>query len=229
MNGPTDKDNQARLKELGYYAGAIDGDWGPASRSANFEALATAKPKEQGVPPTPKPSTRYVPEAWMPACSMQRIIMHWSAGSNQVSALDKEHYHLIIAGDGTLVRGDMSIKDNVDTSDGRYAAHTLNCNTKSIGVALAAMAGAQQSPFTAGPQPITKLQMENLPRLLADLCRFYNISVERRTVLSHAEVEPTLGIKQKGKWDIAWIPGMSKSGDPITVGDQIRAAVKLIL
>lgn len=51
----------------------------------------------------------------------------------------------------------------------------------------------------------------------------------RRTVLSHAEVQPTLGIRQRGKWDIAWLPGMAKPGDPVAVGDRLREQVAAAL
>ena len=47
----------------------------------------------------------------------------------------------------------------------------------------------------------------------------------RQTILSHAEVQPTLGVKQRGKWDIAWIPGMAGPDDPVKVGDRLRALI----
>ena len=46
--------------------------------------------------------------------------------------------------------------------------------------------------------------------------------------MSHSEVQPTLGIRQKQKWDINWLPDMAAPGDPITVGDRIRAMVSRI-
>jgi hypothetical protein len=108
---------------------------------------------------------------------------------------------------------------------GQYAAHTLNCNTGSIGVAVAAMAGAVERPFNPGKAPITPAQVEGLVKLVRDLCRGYGIPVTRETVLSHAEVQPTLGIKQRGKWDIAWLPGMDAPGDPVKVGDHLRGLI----
>ena len=157
---------------------------------------------------------------------MQRIIMHWTAGGHTPSNLDKEHYHFIIAGDGTVVSGKWPVEANRKPVKGKYAAHTLNCNTGSIGVAVAAIAGAVERPFSAGKSPITPAQVKALAALLRDLTAKYKIPVTRETVLSHAEVQPTLGIKQKGKWDIAWLPGMKAPGDPVAVGDKIRAMVK---
>lgn len=154
---------------------------------------------------------------------MKRIIMHWTAGGNRATDLDRSHYHFIVEGDGNIVEGIHRPEANAGAlKPGRYAAHTLNCNTGSIGVAVAAMLGAQEKPFSAGRHPITKAQLGALAMLCASLCRAYKIDVRRDTVLSHAEVQPTLGIAQRGKWDIAWLPGMDKPGNPVAVGDRLR-------
>jgi trimethylamine:corrinoid methyltransferase-like protein len=58
------------------------------------------------------------------------------------------------------------------------------------------------------------------------LCRKYGIPITSSTVLTHAEVEPTLGIKQAGKWDIAWLPGMNAPADPLAVGNVLRALIR---
>ncbi|MFG6081586.1 N-acetylmuramoyl-L-alanine amidase [Paracoccus litorisediminis] len=158
---------------------------------------------------------------------MKRIILHWSAGGNAVSALDRQHYHFIIDGAGAVHDGNHKPEANASVlKTGAYAAHTLNCNTGSIGVALAGMAGAVDRPFAPGKQPITQAQIEALARLCADLCKRYGIPITRSTVLSHAEVQPTLGIAQRGKWDIAWLPGMTAPGDPVEVGDNLRARIR---
>lgn len=157
---------------------------------------------------------------------MQRLILHWSAGAHTASTLDLQHYHFVIDGQGRVHKGKHPVSANAGPlKSGAYAAHTLNANTGSIGVALAAMAGAQERPFSAGKYPITPAQVDALAALCADLCRQYNIPVSRQTVLSHAEVQPTLGITQSGKWDITWLPGMSAPGNPVAVGDQIRALI----
>lgn len=156
---------------------------------------------------------------------MNRIILHWTGGANSVSLLDRQHYHFIIDGGGKVHEGTFRPEDNLDVRDGKYAAHTLNCNTGAIGVAVAAMAGAVERPFNAGRFPITLKQVEALARLCARLCAQYEIPVRRETVLSHAEVQPTLKIPQRGKWDIAWLPGMAKPDDPVKVGDFIRAKI----
>ncbi len=91
--------------------------------------------------------------------------------------------------------------------------------------AVAAMAGAVERPFSAGKHPITPAQVDALIKLVRDLCRGYGIPVTRETVLSHAEVQPTLGIKQRGKWDIAWLPGYAAPVNPVRVGDDMRARI----
>lgn len=145
-----------------------------------------------------------VPADWMPDARLERIIVHWTAGQHRASLLDREHYHLLIEGDGTLVRGVPTIDRNgLPKAKAGYAAHTLNCNTGSIGVSLCCMGGAVESPFKAGAWPMTRAQWEKLPLVLADLVRRYGIRFSPQTILSHAEVQPTLGIAQRGKWDIA--------------------------
>jgi len=156
---------------------------------------------------------------------LKRVIMHWTAGTYSVSGLDRKHYHFIIDGDGNEVRGDRTPEDNISASDGRYAAHTQGANTGAIGVSVAAMHGATQSPFNAGPYPITPKQLDALCGLVSRLCREYGIPITRETVLTHAEVQITLGIMQNGKWDISWLPGMTATDAPVFVGDKIRAMI----
>lgn len=168
-----------------------------------------------------------VPADWMPDAKISRIIFHWTAGQNKASDLDRDHYHLLIEGDGTLVPGKPSIALNSEPkAKAGYAAHTLNCNTGSIGVSLCGMAGAVESPFIPGKQPITREQWTVLAWTIVQLCQRYSIPVSRKTVLSHAEVQQTLGIKQKGKWDIARLPFDTSIQGAIQIGDQMRAMVQ---
>ncbi len=156
---------------------------------------------------------------------MKRIIIHWTGGTNSVSELDRQHYHFIIDGDGKVHEGNLKPEANLDCTDGNYAAHTRRCNTGAIGVALAGMHGATDFPLTTGKYPLTSKQIDALIELCADLCETYGIKVTPKTVLTHAEVEPTLGIKQRGKWDIRWLPGMTSVGGAIEIGDQLRRGI----
>jgi hypothetical protein len=157
---------------------------------------------------------------------MNRIVIHWTAGGPTANATDKRHYHFIVQGDGTVVVGNHSPAANkliANPQDGNsYAAHTRGLNTGSIGVAFAAMRGAVERPFSPGPSPITDAQVRAMASLVAKLCREYRIPVQRDTVLTHAEVQPTLKIAQRGKWDVTWLPGMGSAGNPVAVGDNLR-------
>lgn len=225
----TGRDIQLMLLARGFSVGkaGADGDIGPATLGAIEQALRRIPVTPMNLPePVAKPAAGAVPADWMPWAKMQRIIVHWTAGTNRASALDQSHYHLLIEGDGLVVRGTHSIADNENTRDGKYAAHTLNCNAGSIGVSLCGMAGATESPFKAGKSPINEVQWQKLILVLADLCRRYAINPSPTTVLSHAEVQKNLGIAQRGKWDIARLPWDSSAKTAAAVGDRFRAEVK---
>ena len=89
---------------------------------------------------------------------MKRIIWHWTAGTNKATAEDKEHYHFIIEGMARSSPETSHLEANLAPKKANYAAHTLNCNTGSIGISLAAMAGAVERPFSHGrfPSPKTR-------------------------------------------------------------------------
>lgn len=159
--------------------------------------------------------------------SKWKIILHWTAGADGVIPVEADSYHFIVGRDGKISYGDHRIVQNVPPlARGAYAAHTLNCNSYAIGIAMDAMAGAVERPFNAGRYPITREQVLATCALAARLCKEYDIPVERDRVLSHAEVQPTLGIQQRNKWDITWLPGMDKPGDPVVVGDILREMIR---
>ncbi|WP_103120603.1 peptidoglycan recognition protein family protein [Methylopila sp. Yamaguchi] len=235
------EDVQRRLKALGYTIGTagpnrdgVDGDFGRLSQLATLAALVKGAPAPADAPSPPpgtsatKPSS--VPASWMPAALIKGIVVHWTAGAHRASALDRSHYHLLIEADGKLVRGTPSI----DLNDARglksgYAAHTLKCNSGFIGVSLCCMAGAVESPFKAGPHPMTRAQWDELPAVLADLCRRYDVPITPRTVLSHAEVQGTLGITQRGKWDISRLAFDPSVVGAKAVGDLFRKRAAALL
>jgi len=172
---------------------------------------------------------QWMPQPVAPRAKMTRIIFHWTAGGAEASALDRKHYHLLIEADGNLVRGDLPIDANAGPIRGNYAAHTRNANTGAIGVALCGMHKAQERPFDPGPKPITKDQWDALVDLLATLCRRYGIAPKADAVLSHAEVEPVLGIKQRGKWDIARLPWDESYASGASIGARLRGEVRSAL
>lgn len=167
-----------------------------------------------------------MPLEWLQPVKMTRIIAHWSAGAYKASDADLEHYHFIIEGTGNVVRGDHTVSDNVNTADDDYAAHTRGCNTGAIGVSLACMAGAIESPFSAGKYPMTEAQFARAMDVIAQLAAFYKIPVTDKTILSHAEVQKNLGIKQAGKWDFTRLAFKPELVGAKACGDYMRAMVK---
>lgn len=159
---------------------------------------------------------------------LKRIIFHWTAGSYTPSIVDKKSYHFLVDGNGNIHQGNYKPEDNIITSDGKYAAHTLNANTGSIGISVCCMGGKEvkERPLNVGKYPLKHEQWNALIKKIADLCLQYDIVPSPTTVLSHAEVEKNLGIKQKGKWDITLLPGDTIKVRPAKeVGDALRKAV----
>ena len=201
---------QARILAAGHDCGAVDGRHGTKT--------ATALTAAGGIP-----------GLGIHPSGLHSIVLHWTAGAYGFIELELAHYHLVIGVDGRAVAGHLKPEANADISDGRYAAHTRAANSGRIGVAVDAMAGAVERPFDAGSAPITSAQFAGLCEAVADLCETYSIPVSRWTLLTHAEVERTLGIPQRAKWDITWLPGMDAPGDPVAVGNRIRGEITTIL
>jgi N-acetyl-anhydromuramyl-L-alanine amidase AmpD len=156
---------------------------------------------------------------------MKRIIIHWTAGGPNASAIDKAHYHFIVNGDGSIVRGVHKVADNASTSDGHYAAHTKGCNLDSIGISMAGMMNATKANH--GKYPLKLAQWNACMKMVADLCKEYKIPMLPTMVLTHAEVQGTLGIQQNGKIDISFgVPGHPDLDSAKEVGAFIRSQVK---
>lgn len=167
-----------------------------------------------------------VDPSWMPACDMRRIICHWTGGGYRATGLDRSHYHILIEGDGALVRGSLSIADNVRLT-GAYAKHTRGCNQNSIGVAVCCMFQARERPFRPGRFPMTESQFLRMAAVVAELCARYGIGVSDKTVLGHGEVQDNLGIAQDAKWDplvLPWNPGLKKRDVGAYFRDLVRSA-----
>lgn len=173
--------------------------------------------------------TPVLPSSWLPPVPMKRIIFHWTAGTYIPSKNDRSHYHVLIDGNGDPVRGIPSIALNSGALHSGYAAHTLNCNTDSIGISVCSMGLAVESPFNPGPWPLKEIQWEALIRAIAQLAQVYLIPVGRTAILSHAEVQRTLNIPQRGKWDIARLAFDPTINDAIRIGDVLRNRVAELL
>lgn len=169
-----------------------------------------------------------IPVEWLPSAKMNRVICHWTGGTHRASDFDRKHYHILIESDGKIVRGFPSIKLNEIPVKQGYAAHTLNCNGGSIGVSLCCMGGndVREVPFNAGRFPMTEKQWDTLSAVVAQLCNVYDIQVTDQTVLSHAEVQTNLGIRQRNKWDYTRLAFDLEIKGAKKIGDRLRNEVK---
>jgi len=157
----------------------------------------------------------------------KRIIVHWTGGTHRANSDDLQHYHFVIEGNGSIVKGRFDVVDNESTADTVYAAHTRLLNTGSIGIALAGMAGSRQTPFNIGPYPLTTTQFTELAKLCAELVTRYSLEVTPKTLLTHAEVSDVYpSAPQRGKWDITFHPSFgNRLVSAATVGTAIRESV----
>lgn len=170
-----------------------------------------------------------IPQHALPNVPMKRIHAHWTAGTYTPNEeYDRKAYHFLIAWDGEkakLVLGRPTIDKNSGSLKDGYSAHTLNANTDSISVSIASMAGATEVPFNPGKYPMRLEQFQLMCQVFAELNVAYKIPVTRKTNLSHAEVQPTLGIAQRQKWDFTRLPWRDDIKSAINVGDYMRETI----
>jgi hypothetical protein len=193
---------QARCAALGFWPGPIDGQDGPRTRAAYAAAVEAQKAK--GLP-------------FQHHTGLTRLHLHWTAGGHKANATDRRAYHALFEGDAKVI---FSASPEVRRS------HTLNANGGAIGLSMCCMAGAQEQPFNPGAAPMTVLQLHAMCEQAAVWSLAFDIPVSPWSILTHAEVQPTLGIKQRNKWDVTWIPGMPATADPINVGNRIRDIIR---
>jgi hypothetical protein len=164
---------------------------------------------------------------------MNRIVPHHAASSYEASQKALNSYHRLVDGAGNIINGKFAIEANAPGKrlmSGYYAAHTAKLNTGSIGVSILAMGDAQWSKPFGGKYPVRLVQVEALVKETAQLAIDYSVECDRRTILSHAEVEITLGVAQKGKWDFDYdMWGKSSSRDPVGLGDEFRQEVARLM
>lgn len=156
---------------------------------------------------------------------MKRIVIHWTAGTNQPNSTDYEHYHYLINGDGMVINGKYAPEDNLNCYNGKYAQHTGGGNTGSIGVAMCGMYVPNGTPVQQTKFPLTHTQCEATFKKVAQLCKKYNIKITPETVLTHYEFgKAHPNTSSKGKIDITYIPYMS-SLKADEIGNYIRNKV----
>lgn len=156
---------------------------------------------------------------------MKRIILHWTAGRFYPTEYEKQFYHYLIDKSGKVYNGKYLPEDNLNCSDGKYAAHTGGGNTGSVGVAMCAMAGFK-SKNNCGEFLITPVQFEACMKFCAELCDRYSLPISSNTVMTHYE----FGLKNPnttsaGKIDITYLPSYPWV-DKNDVGNFIRSKIR---
>lgn len=155
---------------------------------------------------------------------MKRIVIHWTAGGYKPNRIDLKHYHFLIDNEGYIHNGNYNPEDNENCYDNRYAEHTGGGNTGSIGVAFCGM--LDYSIGNLGHYPLNKKQMEAGFKLIAELCKKYDILIMPDTVLTHYEFGKSHPKSSSaGKIDINFIPYLPDL-KPNEVGAYIRNKVK---
>lgn len=199
---------QARCAALGFNPGPIDGVTGFRTMGAISEALSARKGK--------------VIADLFHVSGLHSVIWHWTAGAKGVIDVEEDSYNGLHDTEG-FHPGHWPPEAQAKYVSGKHgASHSLNANTGRIGESMDCMAGAQERPFKWGSNPMTWHHVNSMLDRTAMHCMKYDIPVSRYSTLSHAEIQPTLGVRQKNKWDITILPDMSRPGDAIEVGDRLR-------
>ena len=159
---------------------------------------------------------------------LNKIILHWTAGSYYPNATDLQHYHFLIDKNGKIYNGKYKPEDNENCTDGKYAQHTGGGNTGAIGISFCGMYNFIDRSHV-GNYPLTKVQIEAGFKLCAELCRKYNIPITPQTIMTHYE----FGVKNvnttsRGKIDIICLPPYSWITKK-DIGSFIRSKIKWYL
>lgn len=210
------RDLQARVNALeGAEVLDVDGMSGPATRKAVSQLM-----KRLGV----RKEKELFDESGLHA-----IIWHWTAGLRVPTKDDLKHYNDVFDFEGNQYDGAARPEHqaNYNWRKGIGVSHTKNANTGRPGLSVAGMHRAEGWPkLKWGSHPITWDGIDAMLERTALYNRKFWIPCTKWSNLSHAEVEATLGIKQKNKWDYMVLPGFDRPLDAVEVGDILRKRLK---
>lgn len=143
--------------------------------------------------------------------TIHHIYLHHTGGTYKMNAVEKDHYHICIEGDGT-------VKLNGDLTD--LKAHTWRRNTGAIGIAICCGYRAsigRDEKINWGKYPPTPIQIERMAEVVAILAKHLNLPINRLHILTHDEVATVdnYGINSNDpdcRWDLRWLddPGSGK-------------------
>lgn len=154
--------------------------------------------------------------------SLNKICLHWTAGTNLPCQLDLNSYHYCVDKLGRIYPGTHNPEDNLNCYDGNYAAHCGGGNTGCIGLSACGMAGFSLSKKQT-KYPLTQKQVEALCCLAGYLCVNYGILVDENKVFTHCEFDRKKK-KPEGKIDITYLhfaPNLSLK----SVGNYLRQKI----
>jgi N-acetyl-anhydromuramyl-L-alanine amidase AmpD len=157
---------------------------------------------------------------------LNKITLHWTAGRNIPNAEEMKHYHYLIDANGLLYKGFYAPEDNLNCVDGKYAQHCGGGNTNNIGVAFCGCSVPKGIPVKDTAYPLTRKQLEKGFELCAQLCKKYNIPIDKAHVFTHYEfglAHPKTS--SAGKIDITYMHPFPKENKN-TCGDFIRNKIK---
>jgi hypothetical protein len=169
--------------------------------------------------------------------SINKIYLHWSAGpyaNGDESLLFLNDYHISIDADGCIYNDGNPLTTHKN--------HTYMRNTGAVAVSMMCCADAS-GPSNMGTEPPADEQIESMARVVAVLCKVWELPIDLNYVMTHAEAGNNLdgydpGYEPNGcpngiygptpnpdgspggdveRWDL-WV---LKQGDPIWSGGNI--------
>jgi hypothetical protein len=156
-----------------------------------------------------------------------RIHWHWTVSGYSVTPQTVKHYNGVFDCEGNEYDGGSPPQHQANYGYNMGVSHTLNANTGSVGLAVACLAGVKPDwgsmTVKQGKYPITWNSLDSMLEKTMELCKLYNIYPSPWTTLTHAEIQPNLGIRQRGKWDIQILPDEpTKIISAIDAGNKLR-------
>lgn len=154
--------------------------------------------------------------------SLNKLCLHWTAGSNNPCKVDLISYHYCVDKLGRIYPGTHKPEDNINCQDGNYAAHCGGGNTGCIGLSACGMAGFDLNKKQT-KYPLNQKQVESLCCLAGYLCVKYGILVDENKVFTHYEFDRKKK-KPEGKIDIAYLhfaPNLAKN----SIGTYLRQKI----
>lgn len=160
------------------------------------------------------------------------VVVHWTGGGHRATGVDREAYHYVVEGDGSIVVGRWPVAANMRKVSGSdYAAHTGGWNSYRVGIALAGMKG-YTSPAAVGNFPLRHVQVERLAMLAGYFLELGGLDpMNPDDLCTHQEVwtiHRIKGNRNHQKLDIEHLPFRPEL-KPDQVGDYLREITRVAM